>query len=504
MSTITDLKSTTLNPCLKAVLFLVIAATVEHLQAATWQSVAPSNPPIGNPLKGFVCYAEDYDDFPYSLEYEPLPVNAIQTGYESFDWAALENVLSTIASRGHQALLKFYYDNPAKPSGIPEFLSHVPVNPYSTYQETTPEESRSVSPDYEHHDLKRSMLSFIAAFGARYDGDPRIGFIELGLIGFWGEWHTYPYSEWMPTINTQNAVMEAYDNAFDLTCILVREPRGNSPAYNIGYHDDSFVHSTYDNLPPDTDWYHYPKLVSANEINKWQTCPMGGELRPELQETLWNDPSCSYTHPTEQHIQTWNEAVGLTHASWMLVSHAFWPGYSGDAKTRALEGSRKLGYALQIDSWMAETDPDTGTTPISVKIKNVGVAPFYYKWDLELGLFSMGSEPIILPTDWDIRSVIDSNPVTFIYQGDIGDLPDGTITLAVRMKNPLPNGDPVVFANANPDPPAPGWQRIGTYNRTPVISPIANHSVSAGQTIQIKVTATDLDGNTPAFSATSE
>jgi len=263
-------------------------------------------------------------------------VCAVQTGYDSFDWTALETLLNTIASRGHQALLKFYYDNPAKPSGVPEFLSHVPVNPYSTYQETTPEESRSVSPDYEHPDLQRSMLSFIAAFGARYDGDPRIGFIELGLIGFWGEWHTYPYSEWMPTINTQNAVMEAYDNAFNLTCILVREPRGNSPAYNIGYHDDSFVH------------------------------------------------------------------------------------------------------------------------------------------------------------------------ITFIYQADVGDLPDGAITLAVRLKNPLPNGDPVVFANANPDTPAPGWQRIGTYNRTPVIRPIVSHSVSAGQTIQIKVTATDPDGDAPAFSATGE
>ena len=28
---------------------------------------------------------------------------------------------------------------------------------------------------------------------ARYDGDPRIGFVQLGLLGFWGEWHTYPY-----------------------------------------------------------------------------------------------------------------------------------------------------------------------------------------------------------------------------------------------------------------------------------------------------------------------
>jgi len=25
----------------------------------------------------------------------------------------------------------------------------------------------------------------------RYDGDTRIGYIQLGLLGFWGEWHTW-------------------------------------------------------------------------------------------------------------------------------------------------------------------------------------------------------------------------------------------------------------------------------------------------------------------------
>ncbi|MBN2235309.1 MAG: hypothetical protein JW706_09165 [Opitutales bacterium] len=325
---------------LKPVLIILMGAASGPIQGSIWQTVEPTDSPVCNPLKGFVCYAEDYDVFPYSLEYEPLPVNAVQTGYESFDWTALETVLNTIASRGHQALIKFTYDNPATPSGIPEFLSHVPVQTYTDYQENTPEDSRSVSPDYEHTDFKRAMFSFIAALGASYDGDPRIGFVELGLVGFWGEWHTYPHGEWMPTEATQNAVMEAYDNAFNTTCVLVREPRHNSPSYNIGYHDDSFVFSTYDNLPPDTDWYHYPKLVALNETNKWTSCPMGGELRPELQETLWNTPSCSFTHPTELHTQTWNEAVELTHASWMLVSHAFWPGYSGEAHTRALEGSR--------------------------------------------------------------------------------------------------------------------------------------------------------------------
>lgn len=384
------------KPLLKPILIILMGAASGCLQGSTWQTVESADPPICNPLKGFVCYAEDYD------------------------------------------------------------------------------------------------------------GDPRIGFIELGLVGFWGEWHTHPHLEWMPTETTQNAVMEAYDNAFNTTCILVREPRYNSPSYAIGYHDDSFVYSTYDNLPPNTDWYYYPKLVAYNETNKWTSCPMGGELRPELQETLWNTPSCSFTHPKELHTQTWNEAVELTHASWMLVSQAFWPGYSGEARIRALEGSRKLGYALRIDTWMAEPIPASENIRFSVRIGNVGIAPFYYNWNLELGLFATGMDPVVISTGWDIRSVIDADPVTFVHEANLQSLPDGTITLAVRLKNPLPNGDPVVFANVNPNPPGLEWQVLGTLNRPPVLSSIGNHTVRAGQTLRINISTTDPDGNNPIFSASGE
>ena len=54
----------------------------------------------------------------------------------------------------------------------------------------------SVSPDYSDPRLVTALEAFITALGRRYDGDPRIGFITLGLIGFWGEWHTWPYDGW--------------------------------------------------------------------------------------------------------------------------------------------------------------------------------------------------------------------------------------------------------------------------------------------------------------------
>jgi len=87
-----------------------------------------------------------------------------------------------------------------------------------------------------------ALENFIEAFGKRYDGDPRIGFIEVGLIGFWGELHTWPMDgftqetsllkarpdpteeNWMPSDATLLRILKDYDAAFNATRLLMRYP----------------------------------------------------------------------------------------------------------------------------------------------------------------------------------------------------------------------------------------------------------------------------------------
>ena len=40
--------------------------------------------------------------------------------------------------------------------------------------------------------------------------------MQLGLLGFWGEWHTYPHSEWIPGA-LRDAVVGAFGAAFSST-----------------------------------------------------------------------------------------------------------------------------------------------------------------------------------------------------------------------------------------------------------------------------------------------
>src|SRR5690606_36712632 len=80
------------------------------------------------------------------------------------------------------------------------------------------------TPDYEDENLRRALRDFIAALGERYDGDPRIGFITAGLLGTWGEWHTYPRSELFASKAVQDEVMDAYEAAFATTLVLLLYP----------------------------------------------------------------------------------------------------------------------------------------------------------------------------------------------------------------------------------------------------------------------------------------
>ena len=177
---------------------------------------------------------------------------------------------------GHQLVFRPYIDYPGQPSGLPEHL--VGGRPRALHGAR-----RRMVPDYTDPDLKEAILDFIAAFGAAYDGDPRLGVVQLGLLGFWGEWHTWPHSDWFADAQLQSDVMAAYTDAFSTTLLQVRYASTTSAGLRLGYHDDSFAYSTVG----DIDWFFVPQLERAGATERWAAVPIGGELRPELQTEVF-------------------------------------------------------------------------------------------------------------------------------------------------------------------------------------------------------------------------
>ena len=413
-----------------------------------------------NPLKGFVPYAGQGRDFPHSLEFDYLSLASIMTGPTTFNWAPMERLLDGIASRGCQGVFRIYMEYPRKPSGVPEYLvqAGVKVRAWTNTNTQLLPPALDHTPDYEDPRLREALKNFIAALGARYDGDPRIGFITAGLLGTWGEWHCYPHAEWFASKTVQAEMMDAYEAAFKKTPVLLRNPvgdkdhaRASNSRRNLGYHDDSFAWSTIEAGGKDDAWTFLAAMRKAGAMERWRTAPIGGEIRPELWPCLWKNGGC-------KEGQDFARCVRETHASWLMessTSRALTP----DERERALAAAQSLGYELQLVKATAALKGRA--LEVSVAITNRGVAPFYAAWPVRLlAVGSDGSEsvaelPFVLKTLQPAAT--DTQSVTL----DLAKFASGETKLLLGIPNPLKGGKPFRFANVGQDRDRAGWLTLG-------------------------------------------
>lgn len=446
--------------------FLIILAAIAQLAQLTQAApLAPGPSAADNPLKGLVPYAAPEPEcFPHSMEFGYLPLADLMTGPDNYDWQPLEKLLKATAGRGNQAIFRIWIEYPGQESGLPSFLKEQGVK--VTEWENTDEKSPAklcYTPDYEDERLVRAIENFIAALGHRYDGDARIASITAGLLGSWGEWHTYPREELFASVKTQTRVLEAYEKAFKISHILLRYPASDEPpglASNanrpFGYHDDSFAWATLDTGKNDDAWFYLPALQAAGDaaVRKWRSQPIGGEVRPEV----WGQVhDAKPAHPKAQDFIT---CVKQTHVSWLMESGIFEVKPDDTRYHRALSHVRKMGYDFYIPT--ADLSREGGDLKVQLTLINQGVAPFYANWKLELAaLDTVGQITHRWPVDWKLGGLLPGEPprewtVTLDaiskYEGQI---------LGLRVINPLPNGKPLRFANDDQDRHLIGWLSLG-------------------------------------------
>lgn len=426
--------------------------------------------PVDNPLKGLVPYQGDVREmFPHSMEFNYLPYSALVKGYDEFDWSPLEELLEDIASRGHQAVFRVYLEYPNRSGVVPTFLVNdgLKVHKYVNTNTQPFPPAEVETPDYENESLRRSLKRFIAALGKRYDGDPRIGFITAGLLGTWGEWHTYPREELFASKQVQQEVMDAYEGAFHVTPVLLRYPVGtddDSKAANanrpFGYHDDSFAWSTLSSGKADDDWFYMTRLKGAGPRAeaKWKTHPIGGEIRPQAWGRVFD------ANPGKKEVQNFRKCVEATHVSWLMDSGMFEKKQKAERFQRAIQEVRRMGYEFHVPT-VTIGDVENETVSVRLQIENRGVAPFYYHWTAEYGLLASGKFAKTFKGTGELSGLLPNNgPRVWNQTLSLSGVNTGVYTLAVRVPNSLKRGNPVRFANASQDADAAGWLSLGLVN----------------------------------------
>jgi hypothetical protein len=306
---------------------------------------------MGNPFKGLMgspIYPNYMYDSPVtpSLEWFYLGLDYVMKGNpdvvgkdKAFDWTLLEKRLQGAASRSKHVVFSVAVHYPGWDKlNVPQYLldDGLDLRYYPNFL------GGGYSPNYGDAKLLKALEQFIKALGERYDGDQRIAFIHLGLLGFWvcwtdsmnrmssvelfisyryswlpqGEWHTFP-NDWVPD-NARENVVNWYVGAFKKTRLQARYPFAPASNAGFGLNDGSFTYETLGgeaNGGPDFRFYFHNQVKDAGQQDLWKRAPISGETRPENQAEVFEP---NYARRTLNR-QDFMECVDTTHASYVYV-----------------------------------------------------------------------------------------------------------------------------------------------------------------------------------------
>lgn len=407
---------------------------VANLPGDRVRALPPADGPLDNPLKGWCTYVGGGPIHqPYSMFYQNVSLKELAPAPGIFDFAGWEQrTWNGPQAAGRQIVFRVYLDYPSKPSGIPDWLiaGGLKTTRYSEF-------GGGESPDYGNPLLLATLDSLIAALGQRYDHNPRVAFIELGLLGHWGEWHTYPRPELFASDEVQQRIIDDYRRAFPDKILMARTAGGYAGKQDwLGFHDDLF--------PVDTDgpdgWQFLPVMRQAGRKDNWRCAAIGGELEPGNAD-----------HWFEARPDATRAAIENGHFSWLGPYN---PGLDNNQSPSFLANCqalvRRMGYQFALKSVaFPRSLVSGGAFHAAVSGENQGVAPFYYPWPVVVALVAPdGDVAQSFPASADIRTWL-PGPFELRVAGRVDAAP-GNYHLALGIISPYKKAPDIRFANALP------------------------------------------------------
>ena len=306
-------------------------------------------------------------------------VTGKKDGKIQYDWSYLENILDDIASRNHQAVIRFRYENPGNKevgetgaTAVPQYIKDM-----SDYKETSnyAEGSKTYYADWTNEELMWFTKQFITDFNTQYKDDPRIAVVQLGF-GHWSEGHIYG-TELKLGVNFPS---KAYQKEYFLHVANTLEiPWGMSIdggdsyyspvaedeellALEFGAFDDSFMHEGHE-LASGSGWNEMCWDGIGKEY-RWIKGICGGEI-----SYYTSNDQKNFLNPAGMYGWTWEAASAKYHISYMLANNA--PGSKHATVDRFREAGIASGYTFRV------SDCRTDGTETRFTVSNQGIAPIY-------------------------------------------------------------------------------------------------------------------------------
>ena len=300
------------------------------------------------------------------LEFSYMLYNDVCKEKDVFDWTPMDNLLKAVASRGHQAVVRFRYTYPGYSCAVPDYIKSWPG-----YEATNAKsEGRNTEfPDWRCEELQRFHMEFHRRFAERYDKDPRLAFVETGF-GLWAEYHIYDgpcvIGKTFPSHDFQAQFLPKMDEWFQDTPWMFSIDASDSKYapfrkqkelldLNFGNFDDSFMCE---------DWsgYNWSGWKFFGE-DRYKKAPAGGEFS-------------YYSDYDQKHVldkagmygRVFEDVVAKVHMTFIIGNDQ--PGKQ--TPERIAEAAMSMGYRFEIRDFKIKEGQGA-----AVLVANVGVAPIY-------------------------------------------------------------------------------------------------------------------------------
>lgn len=313
-----------------------------------------------------------------SLEYAYcLPCQVVTgkvDGKIQYDWRSFNKWLTDVASRKHQAVVRFRYEYPGEDSvdGKPGSTA-VPayIKDQADYNETffENEDGPTWYADWTNKELQWFTKQFYADFNEVYRDDPRIAFVEVGF-GHWSEYHIYG-TPLRPGVNFPSAAYQKefltyLDGVLEIPWLISIDAADSSPvvadptlmALRFGLFDDSFMHKDHEGGYNEQCW------DAIGKGTRWQTGACGGEI-----SYYTRSDQKDFLNPAGMYGVSWEQASAKYHISFMIANDA--PSGQYGTASRFKEASMACGYHFVLTGVYANEKQTAAF------ITNTGIAPIY-------------------------------------------------------------------------------------------------------------------------------
>ena len=355
--------------------------------------------PLANPHKGFTVptggtwvFVPEFEYGPYgSLNNKAWDLVTYGSGYQKwsklnpakgvYDWTELDKLLEALAEHDMGYALRVLPYSPSFIRGNDTPEEEYDWTPPFVYEEEAKKITATVQwngyratvPVWDDSVYLHYAKEFAKALAQKYDGDPRIEYIDIRPFGEWGEWHaSHLDGSEMPSDSIKMDMLDYYASVFKKT-LLVLPSSGAGNVYThalslgITKRDDGFI-----GTPGRPD-----SLVRAYEANLPTIAENIAGYRTMLEYT--DVIPGGYLKWTPQR---WVDAITTAHLTYYVLDQDSDCGYNfyKDNKALADSMSKVIGYnftVTQAELTTIASDANT-TSTLSITVKNTGVAPCFF------------------------------------------------------------------------------------------------------------------------------